>query len=305
MTSYGFGRAAVLILWSTFDQPISNRRVQHTAGALTGGDSGWRSRTLARPALSRLLTPARLFALRRRLSQLIAPTSGHDPLLAWLIFTGLSILTFVLLWFYGLAQKMYEADITYVSALIVVLYVLTSLHCMWRAIDVSRETRSAEQVSKIIKEKRTELLPPGAVSKHIQDLKTKVEKLDGGKLDQTLMLRILADRLRGSNDFGMFASDTLMKLGLFGTIVGFIMMLAPISGLDTENSAALKSSMGAMSDGMAVAMYTTLTGLVGSILVKTQYSMVEAATEKVFASAVALTEVHVIPHLDQYRRLSP
>ena len=32
--------------------------------------------------------------------------------------------------------------------------------------------------------------------------------------------------------FGAFASDTLIKLGLLGTIIGFIIMLAPIAGLD-------------------------------------------------------------------------
>ena len=40
----------------------------------------------------------------------------------------------------------------------------------------------------------------------------------------------------------------------------------------------MKSSMGLMSDGMAVAMYTTLAGLVGSILVRIQYYMLDAAT---------------------------
>ena len=37
----------------------------------------------------------------------------------------------------------------------------------------------------------------------------------------------------------------------------------------------MKSSMGLMSDGMAVAMYTTLAGLVGSILLKIQYYMLD------------------------------
>ena len=70
----------------------------------------------------------------------------------------------------------------------------------------------------------------------------------------------LADRLRGSNGFGAFVSDTLMKLGLLGTIIGFIIMLAPIARLDAADKVAMKSSMGLMSDGMAVAMYTTLGG---------------------------------------------
>ena len=118
------------------------------------------------------------------------------------------------------------------------------------------------------------------------------------RIDQTLLLRSLADRLRGSNAFGAFVSDTLMKLGLLGTIVGFIIMLAPIATLDAADKVAMKSSMGLMSDGMAVAMYTTLAGLVGSILVKIQYYMLDAATQRVFSDAVMLTETHVTPALE-------
>jgi uncharacterized membrane protein len=52
---------------------------------------------------------------------------------------------------------------------------------------------------------------------------------------------------------------------------------------------------------MAVAMYTTLAGLVGSILIRIEYQFVEWATSRLFASTVALTEVHVIPLLESAR----
>jgi hypothetical protein len=56
--------------------------------------------------------------------------------------------------------------------------------------------------------------------------------------------------------------------------------------------------MNLMSDGMAVAMYTTLAGLVGSILVRIQYYMLDDATAKLFAFAVGLTEVRVVSILE-------
>ena len=101
------------------------------------------------------------------------------------------------------------------------------------------------------------------------------------------------------NGFGAFASDTLMKLGLLGTVIGFIIMLAPIAGLDASDRALMKSSIALMSDGMTVAMYTTLAGLVGSILLKFQYYMLDAATAKAFSRAVALTETRVVPELER------
>ena len=205
--------------------------------------------------------------------------SERSALLLWMIFTGLSVFAVVLLWRYGLIHLMVVSDRTYISSLIAVLYIVTCVHCFWRTRAIAREGAaarrcrailSAEGGSKALDASAT-LLPRGLVRDHIESLVTKAAAQDYRRVDQTLLLRTLADRLRGSNGFGAFVSDTLMKLGLLGTIIGFIIMLAPIAGLDAADKAAMKSSMGLMSDGMAVAMYTTLAGLVGSILVRIQY----------------------------------
>jgi len=234
-----------------------------------------------------------------------SPRADRAPLLYWLIFTGVTIFAATLLWRYGLFRMMFEADRTYICAAIMVLYIGASLHCLWRTIAISREAdagrRTASQIfnGADLANGRLEGLPPGLVSGHIRDLALKARTQGGGKLDQTLLLRSLADKLRGSNGFGAFASDTVMKLGLLGTIIGFIIMLAPIAGLDASDRALMKSSMGLMSGGMAVAMYATLAGLVGSILLKFQYYMLDAATAKVFSGAVALTETRVVPELER------
>jgi hypothetical protein len=236
----------------------------------------------------------------------------RGPLLRWLIFTGLSVFAFVLLWRFGLIRQMVAGDRTYLSSVIALLYVAASLHCLWRTIVISRESDAARRGGALIAGGAGALhldgdavvvdgagqMPPGLVSAHIRDLAVKARLQGPRRLDQTLLLRGLAGRLRGSNQFGAFASDTLMKLGLLGTIVGFIMMLAPIAGLDPGDRSTVRSSMNLMSDGMAVAMYTTLAGLVGSILVRIQYYMLDDATAKLFAYAVSLTEVRVVSVLE-------
>jgi hypothetical protein len=241
--------------------------------------------------------------------------TSRAPLLHWMIFTGVSVFAAVLLWHYGLIQLMVVSDRTQISSLIALLYIGASLHCLWRTIVVSREGDAAKQAaSRIVAYGRRlaltdgDLEPPsgfpeGLVTSHIRNLAAKATLQGASRLDQTLLLRSLAGQLRGSNHFGSFASDTLMKLGLLGTIIGFIMMLAPIAGLDAANRSALKSSMTLMGDGMAVAMYTTLAGLVGSILLKIQYYMLEDATARLFNFAVNLTEVYVVSALDRQARL--
>jgi hypothetical protein len=235
-------------------------------------------------------------------------TSERSVLLLWMIFTGLSIFAAVLLWRYGLLHLMVTSDRTYISSLIAILYVITCCHCFWRTRAIAREGEAARRCRAVLSapgaakklEGDARVLPGGLVSDHIRSLVKKAAAQAAGRIDQTLLLRSLADRLRGSNAFGAFVSDTLMKLGLLGTIIGFIIMLAPIATLDAADKVAMRSSMGLMSDGMAVAMYTTLAGLISSILVRIQYYMLDAATQRVFSDAVMLTETHVTPALEHH-----
>ena len=63
----------------------------------------------------------------------------------------------------------------------------------------------------------------------------------------------------------------MLKLGLLGTIIGFILMLAPIASMQSFEQASLQTALGQMSGGMAVALYTTLTGLVCNLLLRLQF----------------------------------
>ena len=234
------------------------------------------------------------------------------PLLRWLIFTGVTVFGFAVAWYFGLFRMMLVSDKTYISLIVSVLYVMTAFHCFVRTNVISRETDQANRVLDIVNRGVTEFtvagsdvyaggtrLPSGQVTSHIRNLILKSKLQGRHRLDQTLLLRGLADALRGPNHLGSFSSDSLMKLGLLGTIVGFIMMLAPIAGLDAADKASVRSSMGMMSDGMAVAMYTTLSGLIGSILIKCQYYMLDEATAKLFSLATDLTEVFVVSVLER------
>src|SRR5262249_51365961 len=169
--------------------------------------------------------------------------SDHVPLLRWLIFTGVCVFAFVLAWHFGLVRMMVNGDRTYISIIIVVLYALSSMHCLMRTAAISRELDRAHRVLALVSKGVPQLkvdggevvtpegtkLPHGEVTSHIRNLILKASlQGDERRVDQTLLLRGLADTLRGPNQLGAYAGDALMKLGLLGTIIGFIMMLAPI-----------------------------------------------------------------------------
>jgi len=68
------------------------------------------------------------------------------PLLRWMIFTGASVFAAVLLWQYGLIHLMVVSDRTYISSIIAALYVVASLHCLWRTIAIGREGDAARRI---------------------------------------------------------------------------------------------------------------------------------------------------------------
>ena len=238
----------------------------------------------------------------------------YFPLLRWMIFTGVTAFGFAIAWHYRLFQLMLAQDETRISAFICVLYAAISVHCLAAILGVSREINTAHRVRERVAngvncyriEGRRVVtddgnpLPAGRITDYIGNLVIKAEK-QGRKrrLDQTLLLRGLADKLRSPMQFGAFAGDALLKLGLLGTIVGFILMLLPIASLDNFDPTSMKSSMKVMSGGMSVAMYTTLVGLVGSILVKVQYYILDNASAYLFDVTTDLTEVFVVSALER------
>lgn len=78
---------------------------------------------------------------------------------------------------------------------------------------------------------------------------------------------------------GWFAADSVLKIGLLGTIIGFILMLSPIASLASYDAASLQTALGQMSGGMAVALYTTLTGLIVNIVLRFQFQFLADAMQ--------------------------
>ena len=85
----------------------------------------------------------------------------------------------------------------------------------------------------------------------------------------------LKSRLYEIVDNGFFVADILLKLGIVGTVIGFIIMLSSLSTIDEMNLSKMNNLLLSMSSGMKVALYTTLSGLICSILLTIQNNYFE------------------------------
>jgi len=164
-------------------------------------------------------------------------------------------------------------DRSYLSSVILVIYAALSCHWLLIAARLSNESDSADTL------KLAESALPEDISDKenlIKDLRQQLRSANSS--EQAIeSLDLFADRVSNRHAFGYFASDVLLRLGLLGTIIGFILMLLPVSSIREFDSSVMQQLLASMSGGMAVALYTTLTGLITSTLLRFQYYILESA----------------------------
>ena len=250
-------------------------------------------------------------SLSRRSSLLLAtPAESSDflPVLRWLILMSLTVFGVAVLWHLGLIRLMLETDRTHVSSLILLLFVLTTLHCLTQTWIVSKELTAVRSFQDGLHGDRGFLralagdpssAPQGSViARHVANLVTKARAQKGRRVDQTLLLRALTDQLRGRERIGLFVSEALLRLALLGTAVGFILMLIPIAGLTAFDAESLRKALAGMSSGMAIALNVTVTGIATALLLKLQYFYLDKAIADLLTTITELTEVHVVSVLE-------
>ena len=79
-----------------------------------------------------------------------------------------------------------------------------------------------------------------------------------------------------------FFSDVVLSLGMVGTLIGFLLVLTTtFSGIDNTSAEAMKKVIAELASGMGIALITSLTGLICSILLKFQLVLLESENAKI------------------------
>ena len=167
------------------------------------------------------------------------------------------VFAFYLLFDLGLLNLIFESDKSKISILILFIYTAATLHWFFLAWQLDSEQKGDGKVSDFL---------------NASNSKTELERQN--------LLNILGDQLSNRHALGHMTSDILLKLGLTGTVVGFILMLLPIGDMKDFDPQKIQPLLSSMSGGMAVALYTTLSGLVTSTVLKFQYFLLDASLSK-------------------------
>ena len=198
--------------------------------------------------------------------------SDDNVFFSALIVLGLICFGFFILANTGLLQLALTSDRSMISWLILALYSAATLQWLLRARALDQEL----VLSRAAADEDAHGITPTGNSYVSRILNVTASTLP----ERQQLIETLGDELGNKHAAGHFVADLLLKLGLTGTVIGFILMLLPIGEIEQFDPSLMQQLLAAMSGGMAVALYTTLAGLVTSTLLKMQYYLLDSALAK-------------------------
>jgi len=236
----------------------------------------------------------------------------HYLLLVWLVVTGLIVFGLVVSWNEGLIAQLVHGDRSHICLVIGLLYGAATIHCASRVIFLSGELNHAATIAGQIATERGHgairpsngkltvgggELPRCVMTDYLVDvMNANHELLDNeAPQEQSNLSEALAERLKGAHELGWFVVDILLKLGLVGTIVGFILMLGSVANTASLDVNTMQKVLRQMSSGMGTALFTTLAGLIGSILLGLQYLLLDKGSDELLHRIIRVAEIDIKP----------
>lgn len=188
----------------------------------------------------------------------------------------------------GILSRIIMDDSTYISVVILTLFAVTLCHCVWRGWVISKQTElfcslrhqdvQTDTLSTSLSAFGPTSLPPSLQIRfpdgvsYAQDyLAYNYNVNSETNPEASVDAEVLAEKLRGPNQVGWFCTGLMIKFGLLGTVIGFAIMLSSVNSLEALEVSDIKNLMQQMTQGMRVAMNTTILGLISSMLLGLQY----------------------------------
>jgi biopolymer transport protein ExbB/TolQ len=97
---------------------------------------------------------------------------------------------------------------------------------------------------------------------------------------------LLSEHSHGSHETAWWFAASAIKLGLLGTVVGFIFMASRIGSMPSFDVDQIQALLTQMTAGMAIALYTTLVGLIANLWLGLQLLLLDRTADRIVADIV-------------------
>ena len=214
--------------------------------------------------------------------QLHPKKRGLDPYRYVLLlrFTLLNLFGFGLLgaaYAHGLVDEALTADRTYLSLVIFLVFMVGMGLSAFKVWQTSHELNSVRDFKTGVDSPAARYLSPMTGS----DADSRANLV--GALRMKIAHRTAVVR---------HIANSLVLLGLIGTVVGFIIALGGVDPAHAADVKAIAPMVSTLIQGMSTALYTTLIGAVLNVWLMANHQVLAGGTVKLITSIVELAEIH-------------
>lgn len=180
-------------------------------------------------------------------------------------------------WIKGWVGLIVAGDQTQLVAVIALVFAAGLLECARRIVETSRELNAIKD-------------PEESPSRRVREYLTSVRGRDSQSraiLSSSLKLK-LAARITSVRH----AANSLVFLGLIGTVIGFIIALSGVDPTTAADIDAIGPMVSTLISGMSVALYTTLVGAILNVWLMFNYRLLEGGTVRLLTAIIERGERH-------------
>ncbi len=175
----------------------------------------------------------------------------------------------------GYVTKAIKADITNMVIVILVLFAVGFILAAYRTFWLSRELNYSF----------FKILPNGSLAKEFLQNSKKLDASSRNNLASSLRIK-----LSSKISYIKFMANTLVILGLIGTVIGFIIALSGVDGSVSSNPEEVSKMVSTLIQGMSVALYTTLVGSICSVWLNICYQIMSTGANNLLSKIIELGE---------------
>ncbi len=176
----------------------------------------------------------------------------------------------------GYVVEAIKADVTYIVLIILFLFLIGLTLATLKTVWISREINFTYESQ----------LKKDSVAFHY--LKNK-PKDAAARRNYTAALRI---KLANKINYIRFIANTLVILGLIGTVIGFIIALSGVDKSVSSNPEEISKMVSTLIQGMSVALYTTLAGSIFSVWLNICFQILSTGANRLLSRIIEMGEVN-------------
>ena len=184
---------------------------------------------------------------------------------------GLLALAYV----HGYVHEILIADQTHLVVVIFGVFLAGLVLASWKVAQTSRELNRTKEFDP---------MRPSRAALYLSQVR--------GRTGDSRAMAASALRLKLSHRIGVIRNlaNSLIFLGLIGTVIGFIIALSGVDPEHVSDVEAISPMIANLIDGISVALYTTLVGAVLNIWLMANYHMLASGTVNLITAIVELGE---------------